>query len=128
MPDARPAADCLWESKVVDEASMYFVAATEFLEDEPITTVPELVEFCIGLVRAIQLLHEKAGLPHCGLKPCNLRWCAGIVRLIDFGSAHPIEDGSAQPGTEGFEAPEIMDGQPNSRSSDVFAVGATMLS
>jgi hypothetical protein len=70
-----------------------------------------------------------AGAIHRDLKPQNVFLTAQGVKLLDFGAARSSEDpaftaGSRVPGTPGYIAPEVWDGDPPDPRSDLYAVGA----
>lgn len=59
----------------------------------------------------------------------NLCWSDRIVKLIDFGHSQSITSATWARGTEGFEAPEIVEStMPSSTKTDAYSVGATILS
>ena len=101
----------------------YLVLAVEFIATDDMKTMIDLWHFCSSLIKTVLTLHEKAGMVHCDLKPPNLRWNKGVVRLIDFEHAQDIANAAWAPGTDGFEAPEILEGMPCSTKTDAFSVG-----
>lgn len=101
----------------------YFVVATEFINERPVTSPSELLAFSTSLITAVQTLHDKGSILHCDLKPDNIRWNGCRVALIDFGSGQYIANAVWTPGTEGFEAPEILQRESCSTKSDAFSVG-----
>ena len=82
-----------------------------------------------SLVQAVCALHERAGILHCDIKTQNLAWDEKerCVSLLDFGHAQEEERAVALSGTRGFEAPEVVQKKPNTRATDAYAVGATVL-
>ena len=118
-------------SKIAKSTSLcgteYLVMATENIRQDRIGTKGDLVKFFRSLIQTVELLHTEAQLLHGDLKLENLRWYDGMVRLVDFGRAQPIHEAKNVRGTEGFEAPEILDGMPCSTKTDAFAVGCIIL-
>ena len=111
----------------LDNGREYFVVAMEYAPFDPIRNLDDLFHFFVSLVEAVNELHCRTGNLHCDLKPPNMRWSNGKVVLVDFGHAQPETNASHYRGTEGFEAPEIVEHKPHSRSTDSFAVGKTIL-
>ena len=68
-------------------------------------------------------LHQKAKMLHCDLKPDNLRWDNGVVKLIDFEHAQYIAHATWAPGTDGYQAPEILNDMPCTVQTDAYSVG-----
>ena len=105
----------------------YLVLATEFIQIDDISTMIELWQFCSSLIQAVLTLHEQAGMLHGDVKPANLRWSKGVVSLIDFEHAQDIAKAAWAPGTDGYQAPEILeDDIPCSTKTDAFSVGRTI--
>jgi serine/threonine protein kinase len=83
-----------------------------------------LVQACAGL----EAVH-RAGVLHRDLKPGNLFLCRdGTLKLIDFGLARSAEGtrltaAGLLMGTVGFVAPELLDGDPATVKSDLYALG-----
>jgi hypothetical protein len=83
-----------------------------------------------GLAEAIAAIHA-AGVVHRDLKPGNVMLVDGQPVVIDFGIAHvPDSTRLTQTGmvmgTPGYLAPEVIEGQASSGSSDVHSWGATV--
>ncbi|CAJ1946662.1 unnamed protein product [Cylindrotheca closterium] len=106
------------------------VLATEYIESSPVSSVDELLEFSLALMRVVSKLHENARILHCDIKPNNLRWHSSRrqVYLIDFGHAQLVEGAKYCKATRDFEAPELREKMlPHSRETDSYSVGATIL-
>jgi hypothetical protein len=68
---------------------------------------------------------------HAAVKAQNvMRDKAGKIVLMDFGTGHDTEGGARRPrdvvGTPVYMAPEVLDGEPASVQSDVYAVGVLL--
>lgn len=107
--------------------SEYLVFAVEYIHDDFVANSGDFFQFCRSLIDTVMKLHSKAGMLHCDLKPDNIRWSNGVVRLIDFGHAQSISEATWVPGTQGFEAPEILNRMPCSTKTDAFSVGRIIL-
>ena len=80
-----------------------------------------------GVAEALGAIHA-AGLIHRDLKPSNILLAEDGPHVIDFGVARAIDDSgvTAQSGTPGFMAPEVLRGQPLTSACDVFALGMVL--
>lgn len=105
----------------------HLVFAVEYIHEDAIRTIEDVVQFSESLIQSVMKLHDAAGLLHCDLKPANVRWSKGVVSLIDFGHAQPINLAVWVPGTRGYQAPEIVDRMPCSVMTDAFSVGRTII-
>jgi TolB-like protein len=123
--------------------------AMELLEGETLAqrlatgplTIPETVEITLGLLGALQALHDK-GLVHRDVKPANLFITPHGVKLLDFGLttrsslASPMADTVqlTEPltmpgfllGTPCYMAPEQVRGEAATPATDLFSVGVMM--
>jgi eukaryotic-like serine/threonine-protein kinase len=92
------------------------------------------VEIC----RALDYAHRKAGIVHRDVTPRNVMIDPeGMVRLIDFGIAAPVDPVSVDPsgdrareplfGSAGHMPPEQLRHGPLTAAADVFAVGALLV-
>eukprot|EP00549_Striatella_unipunctata_P010584 CAMPEP_0118719940 /NCGR_PEP_ID=MMETSP0800-20121206/29813_1 /TAXON_ID=210618 ORGANISM="Striatella unipunctata, Strain CCMP2910" /NCGR_SAMPLE_ID=MMETSP0800 /ASSEMBLY_ACC=CAM_ASM_000638 /LENGTH=760 /DNA_ID=CAMNT_0006627483 /DNA_START=71 /DNA_END=2353 /DNA_ORIENTATION=- len=106
--------------------TLYLVMAMEILGNDKIDSLEELLRFALSLIRAVSSLHKDAGILHGDLKPSNVRWSNGMVKLIDFGNAQWESKAQWLPGTEGYEAPEVESKQCVTRMSDAFSIGKTI--
>ncbi len=88
------------------------------------------VDLAIRLCRAVVALHRQS-IAHRDIKPDNvILEKNGGVKLIDLGVARlpRVEEFSQgeTPGTPGFMAPEMFDGQPGDALTDQYALGITL--
>ncbi len=110
-----------------ESGSEHLIFVVEYIDQDPIESLDEIVQFCDSLIDTVMKLHDKAGLLHCDLKPGNIRWRNGVVRLIDFGRAQRRDNAIWIRGTKGFEATEILNELPCSTKTDAFSVGRIIL-
>jgi len=78
----------------------------------------------------LQHTHDR-GLIHGDVSPRNVLISEhdGTAKLADFGLASAVEDGVRElagdfGGTPGYMAPEVLDGAPPSRASDLYSLAA----
>ena len=77
----------------------------------------------------LQHTHDR-GLIHGDVSPRNVLISEhdGTAKLADFGLASAVEDGAERlgdlGGTPGYMAPEVLDGAPPSRASDLYSLAA----
>ena len=77
----------------------------------------------IDLCKAVGAVHA-AGLLHRDIKCGNaMRESGGRILLLDFGLTHEHGTPSRMVGTALYMAPEILNGQPASIASDIYALG-----
>ncbi|GID12549.1 outer membrane protein assembly factor BamB family protein [Actinocatenispora rupis] len=90
-----------------------------------------LRSLAVGVAEALAAVHE-ARVVHRDLKPDNVLLTADGPRVIDFGISRP-EDATfltlpgESPWARSYWAPERIAGEPGSRPSDVYALGAVLL-
>ena len=90
-------------------------------------TLPEKLHYLYQLLLALAYMHRQ-GILHRDLKPGNVLVVDGTVKVLDFGlsliSEHSVADISQNTaGTISYMAPELLQGDPPSRTSDLYAVG-----
>lgn len=83
-----------------------------------------------GAARGAHALHE-VGMPHRSIRPGNIVLSEDRARLSDVGISHLLSPGqtvtgAAQMGAIDYLAPEVVQGQPASRATDIWALGATL--
>lgn len=92
-----------------------------------LTTV-EKVELLIELLHTLEYLHRR-GLLHRDIKPGNVAIYKDSVKLLDFGLSVDAEavqtdnSGDEIVGTLAYMAPEVLQGEKATASSDLYAVG-----
>ena len=86
----------------------------------------DLLRPVLDALSGLSTLHE-IGIRHGDFTPENVlvdRHGAGV--LIDLGCARPFGLTEQLAGTEGFLAPELLEGRPGDARSDLFSVGRTL--
>ena len=82
-----------------------------------------LLQVCAGVAHAHRNL-----IIHCDIKPENVLVTAdGIVKLLDFGIARPLDPAGAvtrnRPATPAYSSPEQLEGRALTTMSDVYSLG-----
>jgi eukaryotic-like serine/threonine-protein kinase len=122
--DVEPDGDSVW-------LVMEYVELRSLAEQG---TLPPLRAARIGaqIAKALQSVHA-AGIVHQDVKPGNILINDDDhAKLTDFGSSDTAEsdvtvsDRTLVPGTPGYLAPEVADGESPTPASDVFSLGATL--
>lgn len=81
------------------------------------------VSLLVQVLQAIGYLHRH-GILHRDLKPGNVLVTRDQqVRVVDFGLAAPREKAEGAAGTLAYMAPEILNGDPITTATDLWAVG-----
>nr|WP_314433271.1 protein kinase [uncultured Brevundimonas sp.] len=98
-------------------------------EDGPPEIAPG-IDIALKLARGVAALH-RAGVTHRDIKPDNvILETDGGLKLVDLGVARlrrAEEFAEAEaPGTPGFKAPEMYDGESGNARTDQFALGVTL--
>jgi serine/threonine protein kinase/Tfp pilus assembly protein PilF len=86
----------------------------------------EAALIAIDVCRAVSALHA-AGLLHRDIKGGNvMREEGGRILLMDFGLTQQQGSGGSASGTPFFMAPELLEGQPATVASDIYAIGVLL--
>jgi serine/threonine protein kinase len=126
-------ADEFWESMTKDEYDNSHSHTKMYHEDKYwnyIMKKTEKIKLIKQTTLALQDLHSFK-IVHSDLKPANMLVVNKSVKLIDFNASHELQDnteiqGSAEPGTPGYMAPEMYDGWISFKS-DIYSLGVIML-
>ena len=119
----------------------------ELLEGRPLSSllptdgsvrlpVEQVVGWIAQASEGVAAAHD-VGIVHRDIKPSNLFLTAsGVVKVLDFGIARALDEADRAssltrtgtvPGTPAYLAPEVCRKGTPSRSSDVYAMGVTLL-
>ena len=82
----------------------------------------EKIDLIEQLLQGLAYLHRR-GVLHRDIKPENVLVSEGVVKLVDFGLSHQVEEEGAMGGSPPYMAPELIDGDEATVGSDLFAVG-----
>ena len=121
---AREGMGLVYEEQFADGGSL-----SDVMEDRGVMPLERAVAVAAGLLGILVDVHAR-GIAHNDIKPDNILFDgAGRVRLIDFGIAWDfLRDraelrGGVRVGSEGYIAPELMEGGAPSARSDIFSFG-----
>eukprot|EP00750_Incisomonas_marina_P007271 INCI14787.1.p1 GENE.INCI14787.1~~INCI14787.1.p1 ORF type:complete len:1005 (-),score=129.93 INCI14787.1:3-3017(-) len=102
--------------------------------DDGVLTDSRKRRICAEICAAMKYLHAN-DVVHRDLKPTNVLFLQGHVKLSDFGLARKLSGSKTRhvvtgAGTEGFMAPEVIDGQGTAalyqKSADCFSLGVLL--
>jgi formylglycine-generating enzyme required for sulfatase activity len=110
---------------------------SELVRGTALSDVPRPVPWARALAIAIDLARglaaaHRRGVVHCDIKPSNVMMTEdGLAKLVDFGLARMLREGiddgaRGMSGTPDYMAPEVWRGDPPTRRSDVYSVGAVL--
>lgn len=93
----------------------------------PGLALSSVLTYLAEAAEALTFLHSHdPPVIHGDVKPANLILTrGGRVKLVDFGLSCTLGMGAQRRGTAGFRAPELQDGAPPSRASDLYALAAS---
>jgi len=100
-------------------------------KDQPLLPVRQVLEIMIQCCETLQYLHDE-GYIHRDVKPSNIMLThEGVVKLLDFGIAVPMEQvtepgRNASLGTPNYMSPEQIRGLPLGASTDLYSLGTVM--
>ncbi len=120
---------------IVDWEGAHFVAM-EFVDGEDLSRLlkrigriahDKAVDIARGIAAGLMAAHAK-GILHRDLKPANIMIDSrGEARIMDFGLALAAgEDDGMLSGTPAYMAPELLDRQPATVQSELYALGLVM--
>ena len=112
----------------VGDSTFQVLGMTHVGDTHHVSNGEELIHYALLLIEHILQLHE-GGILHCDLKPDNIVWDpkSKTLTVVDFGHAQELQNAVCYHGTKGFEAPELLTGDANSRASDAYSVGVTLM-
>ena len=97
-----------------------------YISNKKISNEDQIKFIISNILVSIEYLHNR-GIIHRDLKPENLLFDSeGYVHISDFGISKEMKKGEAiidMAGTPGYISPEVINGKPQSETSDYFSVG-----
>lgn len=110
---------------------------SELVRGQPLSELPRPMPWASALALAIDLARglaaaHRRGVVHCDIKPSNVIVTdERVAKLVDFGLARVLREGAEEAGatmvgTPDYMAPELWGGQPPTRASDVYSMGAVI--
>ncbi|MFC1926746.1 serine/threonine protein kinase [Chloroflexota bacterium] len=90
--------------------------------------INDIVGVALQLSDALSYIHEQ-GFLHLDVKPSNIFYCDGHVKLLDFSLAQKFSPDNPlkhRSGTLGYMAPEQTFKKPLAYATDVFGMGVTL--
>jgi serine/threonine protein kinase len=122
------------------EKGFYFIVMS-FIDGDPLSALvkrnPNLpaafvIDVFAGVLQGLEAAHQK-GIIHRDIKPSNILITKKLeAKIVDFGIAQKIEDGSRNvktaelAGTPHFISPEQVLGKPIDQRADLYSVGASL--
>ncbi|MEM7000313.1 MAG: serine/threonine-protein kinase [Pseudomonadota bacterium] len=107
---------------------MEYVEGPSLFESIPSATEAVRLQLFEDLCSAVAYCHQSL-IVHGDLKPSNILVANNRLRLLDFGIARLLGDKDTDVATgftPGYAAPELIEGQPPSVLTDIFALGALL--
>lgn len=129
-PSEASAAPATWTSRSLEDADSGHAASESAGLRAAACRIDRLLACLPQIVDALEYLHAH-GVVHRDLKLANvLVETSGTVKLVDFGIARALDDGSTGigelAGTLSSMAPEQAAGLPAGPPADVYALGCTL--
>jgi tetratricopeptide (TPR) repeat protein len=106
----------------------YLPEAGTILQAGRNATREEKLHLILSMLQALVYLHRR-GILHRDLKPGNVLVSQGQLKVVDFGlsmearTRSAVNTSQSTAGTLAYMAPELFQGEPVSRASDLYAVG-----
>jgi len=121
---------------ICEEGSQYIVMdyldgpnGAEFVQNFGVLKGDNLREIAIKICHAMKYLHDVKKVLHMDLKPENIIFCRnGEMKFVDMACMELGQSGKSESktGTPGYAAPEVCNFGEYSKSSEVYAFGATL--
>ncbi len=96
----------------------------------PGLALPSVLGYLADAAEALRFLHtQDPPVIHDEVKPANLILARGRrIKLVDFGLSSTVGGERSRDGTAGFMAPDLCEGEPPSRASDVCSLAGSLQS